>query len=85
MAFDWALALLVIGIICGVFLIVMALLGGLDMGADFDTDVDVDTDVGLHIGTAAGPNPLGIPTILAVLSLFGLSGYVVTTIYGIGM
>jgi membrane-bound ClpP family serine protease len=71
---DWAYVLLAIGIICGVILVAMALLGGLDLGVDVDTDVGVDAGI--------GPNPLGIPTMLAVLSLFGLVGYAVTTVYG---
>ncbi|HLF06179.1 MAG TPA: hypothetical protein VI893_03220 [Thermoplasmata archaeon] len=74
MATDWAFALLVMGIICGVLLIVMAMLGGLDLGMDADTDIDADA--------AVGPNALGIPTVLAVLSLFGLVGYAVTVSYG---
>jgi membrane protein implicated in regulation of membrane protease activity len=74
MATEWAFALLVMGIICGVLLLAMAMLGGLDLGVDVDTDVDADAGV--------GPNPLGLPTILAVLSLFGLVGYAVTVSYG---
>src|SRR3989304_4648372 len=77
MAFDYALILLAVGIICGIILIAMAFLGGMDVGADAG-----DVDGGADAGGGHGPSPFGLPTVLSVLSIFGLVGYLVTVWFG---
>jgi membrane protein implicated in regulation of membrane protease activity len=66
---------LIIALVCGILLIVMAILGG-----DFmDLGMDVDVDAGLHVDAgfgdfASGLSPLSPPILLAFGASFGAFG-----------
>jgi len=71
---------LVIGLLCGIILIVMMLMGGMDVGVDADTDFD--HDVGHDVGGHGGPSPLSLPTLLSFGTMFGVSGFIIDVYYG---
>jgi len=81
MDIDPAWIFLLIGLICGIILIVLMVLGGMD----FDVDaggVDVDHDVGHDIGHHGGPSPLSLPVLLSFGTMFGISGFIIQIYYG---
>lgn len=80
MEIDPGWIFLIIGLFCGIALIVLMLLGGMD----FDVDAGVDADVGMDhdIGGHGGPSPLSLPVIFSFGMVFGVSGYIAEFYYG---
>lgn len=77
MSLDPGWVFLGIGLFCGISLIILMLLGGLDLDVDADTDIDHDMDVG-----AGGPSPLSLPVMFSFGATFGISGYIINYAYG---
>jgi membrane protein implicated in regulation of membrane protease activity len=78
---DPAWVFLAIGLLCGIILIVLMLMGGMDVGVDVDGGFDMDHDVGHDIG-GGGPSPLSMPVLLSFGTMFGISGFIIEIYYG---
>ena len=81
MDIDPAWVFLAIGLICGIILIVLMLMGGMDFGVDVDGGFDMDHDVGHDVG-GGGPSPLSMPVLLSFGTMFGVSGFLIEINYG---
>lgn len=81
MDIDPAWVFLAIGLLCGIILIVLMLIGGMDFGVDVDGGFDMDHDVGHDVG-GGGPSPLSMPVLLSFGTMFGISGFIIQYYYG---